>query len=205
MPPHCAAAQQQDQIENTTWLLSLPSNSPRTDPKWKSLYDRRPVGQCFLVSSPVWGSWPDVNYGLTVTVLSISGAPSDERSGLSFRKGSILYRCCQVVDPERTPKKTPPLHSNSHIYRRCRCPQNGPQRNRPRCIATADRRLATRTQTRPASQIRFYIYRLLSHLSRKRIRCMQMKVVSFCLSIISLKLLTEFYRYLIWGGGGLCT
>jgi hypothetical protein len=27
----------------------------------KSHYDRRPVGQCVLVSSPVWGSCPDVN------------------------------------------------------------------------------------------------------------------------------------------------
>jgi hypothetical protein len=53
-------------------------------PKSKSHYDRRPVGQCVLVSSPVWGSWPDVNSCLTVTVLSISGTPSDERSGLSF-------------------------------------------------------------------------------------------------------------------------
>jgi hypothetical protein len=52
--------------------------------KSKSHYDRRPVGQCVLVSSPVWGSWPDVNYCLTVTVLSLSGSPSDERSGLSF-------------------------------------------------------------------------------------------------------------------------
>jgi hypothetical protein len=52
--------------------------------KSKSHYDRRPVGQCALVSSPVWGSWPDANCCLTVTVLSISGAPSDERSGLSF-------------------------------------------------------------------------------------------------------------------------
>jgi hypothetical protein len=52
--------------------------------KSKSHYDRRPVGQCALVSSPVWGSWSDVNYCLTVTLLSISGAPSDERWGLSF-------------------------------------------------------------------------------------------------------------------------
>jgi hypothetical protein len=52
--------------------------------KSKSHYDRRPVGQCVLVSSPVWGSWPDVNYCLTVTVLSKSGAPSDVRSSLSF-------------------------------------------------------------------------------------------------------------------------
>jgi hypothetical protein len=69
------------------------------------------------------------------------------------RKGSILYRCrCQVIDPERTPKKTPPLHSNSNIYRRCRCPQNGPQRKPPRCIATAHRRLATCTQLRKQTQ-----------------------------------------------------
>jgi hypothetical protein len=37
-----------------------------------------------LVSSPIWGSWPDIYYCLTFTVLSMSGAPSDERSGLSF-------------------------------------------------------------------------------------------------------------------------
>jgi hypothetical protein len=42
------------------------------------------VGQSVLVSSPIWGSWPDINYCLTIIVLSISGAPSDERSGLSF-------------------------------------------------------------------------------------------------------------------------
>jgi hypothetical protein len=71
------------------------------------------------------------------------------------------------MDPERTPKKTPPLHSNSNIYRKCRCPQNGPQRKRPRSIATAHCCLATHKQTRtagrPASQIRFYIYRLIKN------------------------------------------
>jgi hypothetical protein len=57
----------------------------------KSHYDRRPVGQCVLVSSPIWGSWPDIYYCVTVTVffLSISGAPSDERSDLSFRSQAI--------------------------------------------------------------------------------------------------------------------
>jgi hypothetical protein len=48
-----------------------------------SRYDRRSVGQSVLVSSPIWVSWPDINYCLTLTVLSMSGAPSDERSGLS--------------------------------------------------------------------------------------------------------------------------
>jgi hypothetical protein len=66
--------------------------------KSKSHYDRRPVGQCVLVSRPVWGSWPDVNYCMTVTVSSISGAPSDERSGLSFVlvtwTVSVQYICC---------------------------------------------------------------------------------------------------------------
>jgi hypothetical protein len=51
--------------------------------KLKSRYDRRSVGQSVLVSSPIWVSRPDINYCLTVTVLSMSGAPSDERSGLS--------------------------------------------------------------------------------------------------------------------------
>jgi hypothetical protein len=50
----------------------------------ESRYDRRSVGQSVLVSSPFWGSWPDINYCLTITVMSMSGAPSDKRSGLSF-------------------------------------------------------------------------------------------------------------------------
>jgi hypothetical protein len=48
-------------------------------------YDRRSVGQSVLVSSPIWGSRPDINYYFTVTVVfSMSGAPSDRRSGVSF-------------------------------------------------------------------------------------------------------------------------
>jgi hypothetical protein len=51
--------------------------------KSKSRYDRRSVGQSVLVSRPIWVSWSDINFCLTVTVLSMSGAPSDKRSGLS--------------------------------------------------------------------------------------------------------------------------
>jgi hypothetical protein len=51
--------------------------------KSKSLYDRWSVDQSVLVSSPIWGSWPDINFCLTFTVLSMSGALSDKRSGLS--------------------------------------------------------------------------------------------------------------------------
>jgi hypothetical protein len=51
--------------------------------KSKSHYDRRPVGQSVLVSKPIWVSWPAINYCLTFTVLSMSGAPSDERLDLS--------------------------------------------------------------------------------------------------------------------------
>jgi hypothetical protein len=36
------------------------------------------------VSSPIWGSWPDIYYCLTVTVLFFGSALSDERTGLSF-------------------------------------------------------------------------------------------------------------------------
>jgi hypothetical protein len=50
----------------------------------ESRCDRRSVGQSVLVSSPIWGSWPEVKYCLTVVVFLKSGAPSDEGSGLSF-------------------------------------------------------------------------------------------------------------------------
>jgi hypothetical protein len=52
--------------------------------KSKSHYDWRSVSLPVLVSSPGWGSWPDVSTCLKVTVLSMWGALSDERSGLSF-------------------------------------------------------------------------------------------------------------------------
>jgi hypothetical protein len=42
------------------------------------------VSQSVLVSSPIWGSWPDIYYCLTVTVLSLWGTLSDERTVLSF-------------------------------------------------------------------------------------------------------------------------
>jgi hypothetical protein len=37
-----------------------------------------------LVSSSIWGSWPDIYYYLTVTVLFLWDTLSDERTGLSF-------------------------------------------------------------------------------------------------------------------------
>jgi hypothetical protein len=39
-------------------------------------YDWRSVSLSVLVSSPVWGSWPDISYCLTVTVLPVGRAPS---------------------------------------------------------------------------------------------------------------------------------
>jgi hypothetical protein len=36
---------------------------------------RLAVSQCVLVSSPIWGSWPEISYCLTVTVLSLGGHP----------------------------------------------------------------------------------------------------------------------------------
>jgi hypothetical protein len=41
-------------------------------------------GQSVLVSSPIWGSWPDIYYCLTVTVLLLWGVLPEERTGLSF-------------------------------------------------------------------------------------------------------------------------
>jgi hypothetical protein len=46
--------------------------------------DGQSVCLSVLVSSPGWGSWPDVSSSLELTVLSMWGALYDERSGLSF-------------------------------------------------------------------------------------------------------------------------
>jgi hypothetical protein len=40
------------------------------------------------VSSPIWGSWPDIYYCLTITVLILWGALSDDRTVLSFSVAS---------------------------------------------------------------------------------------------------------------------
>jgi hypothetical protein len=45
---------------------------------------RLTVSQSVLVSSPIWGVWPGIYYCLTVIVLLLWGALSDERTDLSF-------------------------------------------------------------------------------------------------------------------------
>jgi hypothetical protein len=56
----------------------------RIKSKSKSHCDWRSISQKVLVSSPIWGSWPDIYYRLTVMVLFLCGALSDERTSLSF-------------------------------------------------------------------------------------------------------------------------
>jgi hypothetical protein len=46
--------------------------------------DGQSVSQSVLVSSPIWGSWPDIYYCLTGIVLLSWGALSGKRTGLSF-------------------------------------------------------------------------------------------------------------------------
>jgi hypothetical protein len=67
-----------------TYIIKHRDISPERECVSESRYDRRSIGQSVLVLSPILGSWPDINYYLTITVLSMSGAPSNERSGLSF-------------------------------------------------------------------------------------------------------------------------
>jgi hypothetical protein len=67
-----------------SWGKSLLSwaQSIELVPQVRSVYDWRSVSQSVLVSNPIWGSWPDINFVKKVTVLSIGGVLSDERSGL---------------------------------------------------------------------------------------------------------------------------
>jgi hypothetical protein len=48
------------------------------------------VSQYVKVSSPLWDLWPDITFCPKVAVLSLWGALSDERSGLSFSVCSTL-------------------------------------------------------------------------------------------------------------------
>jgi hypothetical protein len=75
----------------------LPTSERLNQSESKSRYDWRSVSQV-LMSSPFWFSWPDVCYCLTVTVVSLWGAPSDERSGLSIVSQSLHSEViCQYI------------------------------------------------------------------------------------------------------------
>jgi hypothetical protein len=60
---------------------SLPDLWLLTDLFFKVILRLRSVSQSVFVSSTVWDSWPDIYYCLTVTVLFLWGALSDERMG----------------------------------------------------------------------------------------------------------------------------
>jgi hypothetical protein len=67
------------------------------------------VNQSVLVSSPIWGPWPDIYYCLTVTVLLLWGSLSDERMGLSFvwlttATGSLYIASAPTI--QKTPLTT---------------------------------------------------------------------------------------------------
>jgi hypothetical protein len=86
-------------IEGTGWPsytamhcvpLSLPLTTRQNPCQVKAKVTLRlTVSQSALVSSPIWVSWPVICYCLTVTVLSLWGAISDERTGLSFVRVTV--------------------------------------------------------------------------------------------------------------------
>jgi hypothetical protein len=62
--------------------------------KSNSCYDRQSVAHSVLMSTPIWSSWPDFNYCLTVTVLSLWGALSDERTSLVYIQLLLVNKTC---------------------------------------------------------------------------------------------------------------
>jgi hypothetical protein len=73
-------------LPDAYWLLAkylkLKSKS-RTHCDWRS------VSHSVLVSSPIWGSHPDISSCLKITVFSFWGAFSDEKTGLSFVRVTV--------------------------------------------------------------------------------------------------------------------
>jgi hypothetical protein len=62
---------------------------------------------------PIWSSWPDIYYCLTVTVLFLWGALSDERTGLSFV--STAGPCQRSLSRVRVLWDSRPYFSVSHL------------------------------------------------------------------------------------------
>jgi hypothetical protein len=77
-------------------VYSLVTTLTQSESESESRCDRRSVGQSVLVSSPIWGSWPEVKNCLTVRVFLKSCALSDEGSGLSFV--TVLGRLLSIVN-----------------------------------------------------------------------------------------------------------
>jgi hypothetical protein len=80
------------QPQRPSWATWLPT-AESTNSQSQSHCDWRSVSLSVLVSSPVWGSWPDINYCLTVLVLSLGGRP------LWRQDGSVV---CQSVSSIRS-------------------------------------------------------------------------------------------------------
>jgi hypothetical protein len=74
-------------INNSSrWSNCIPSTAACSTllfSKSKSCYDWRPVSQYVVMSSLVCNLWPDIIFCLKAAVLSLWGALSDDRSGLS--------------------------------------------------------------------------------------------------------------------------
>jgi hypothetical protein len=67
---------------NVNSSASTPTDSTKSQAK--SHYDRQPVGQSVLVSSPIWGPRPEFCYCQPLAVLSMWAAILEESMGLSF-------------------------------------------------------------------------------------------------------------------------
>jgi hypothetical protein len=65
----------------------------------RSVYDWRSVSLSVLVSSPISGSWPDINYVVKVTVLSIGGRPLWREVGSVFCHSQSLsqFSVCTYI------------------------------------------------------------------------------------------------------------
>jgi hypothetical protein len=78
-------------LTNALWRISLKKSN------LKSLCDWRSVSQYVLVSSLIWGPWPDINYCVTVTVWREDGCcwplPAQSFSGPSPLGLETIFYC----------------------------------------------------------------------------------------------------------------
>jgi hypothetical protein len=84
LSPHWPTSNSSSTVNTDSQPLVPIRSNPTSQSQSHIAIDAQSVSQSVLVSIPIWDPWPDIYYCLTVTVLLLWGALSDERTGLSF-------------------------------------------------------------------------------------------------------------------------
>jgi hypothetical protein len=95
-----------------------------------TLWSGRAVEGYFQIRKPktfIKNNMLVIQVGTKYFYSSLAGMPGVARDSIRNEGIREIMASLPSNGPRTDPKENVPMHSNSHIYRRCRCPQNGPK------------------------------------------------------------------------------